>query len=341
MGMPPRGKKDALALAGARSGAFRAVLRLRRSPGPRILAYHRVFEMGDEDAFPFDPELVSATPAQFAWQMAWLRAHMEPVPLVHLLEAMEGRLALPARAVAVTFDDGHLDNYTTAFPILREHRIPATVFVSTDYVDAPRTFWFDEVAFRVRMTSRSALRLDSLGLEIALDGVASRRAAAEAVLERLKAVPEAVRLAGLEELAEATGIPHVSDTRSAPLAARHLDEMASAGIGFGSHTASHPILSRIDAAQLERELGSSREFLRRRGMADADILAYPVGGDEAYDERVIATASACGYRMGLSYTAGVTPWPPEHPFRIRRLHIERYTTRARFVAMLSVPEVFA
>ena len=46
----------------------------------------------------------------------------------------EGR-RLPGRAVVLTFDDGYLDNYVYAYPILKKHGYKGTVFVSTDFVD--------------------------------------------------------------------------------------------------------------------------------------------------------------------------------------------------------------
>jgi peptidoglycan/xylan/chitin deacetylase (PgdA/CDA1 family) len=266
---------------------------------------------------------------------------MEPVSLATMLRALDRGERLSPRAVAVTFDDGHRDNYTHAYPVLRDCGIPATVFLSTAYMDGARTFWFDEVAYRLHRAERASVALPSLGLELPLGDVRARRSAADRVLRALKGVPEAQRLEALAELAAATGIEGVRDERSAPLTWAQVAEMRAGGIAFGSHTVTHPILSRVDAGQLRHELADSRAELVGRDLGDTDILAYPVGGEEAYDERVVRAARECGYRLGLSYTPGVSPWPPEDAFRVRRLHVERYTTRARFVAMLALPEIFA
>jgi peptidoglycan/xylan/chitin deacetylase (PgdA/CDA1 family) len=335
------GKKDALAWAGASIGAFAAVLRLRRRLAPRILAYHRIWDMGTEEDFPFDPELVSATVADFEWQMRWIASHMDPVPLADLMRSLDGGHALPLRAVAVTFDDGYRDNHTHAFPVLRACGVPATVFLSTAYIDGTETFWFDQVAYRLHRTGEARVAVPSAGLELSLGDVASRRAAAARLLEVLKELPEARRLAALDELVAATGIGRIDDPRGAPLDWAQVSEMRRGGVTFGSHTVTHPILSQVDDGQLLRELAVSRAEIACRGLGEGDVLAYPVGGESAYDERTVRAARECGYRMALSYVPGTSPWPPIDPFRLRRLHVGRETTRARFCAMLTFPGVFA
>src|SRR5439155_24314364 len=77
-------------------------------------------------------------------QMAALRAHAAPVALETLLGALRGR-EVRARSVAVTFDDGYADNYTTAVPLLERHDVPATVFLTTGFVGQPREMWWDRL----------------------------------------------------------------------------------------------------------------------------------------------------------------------------------------------------
>lgn len=98
-----------------------------------ILFYHRV-----SDASP-SPWTIST--ADFEAQMAWLRARFEIISLTEVQRRMiEGN---SAPAVAITFDDGYADNSLTAIPYLINHQIPATYFVSTDFVRTGRPFPHD------------------------------------------------------------------------------------------------------------------------------------------------------------------------------------------------------
>jgi peptidoglycan/xylan/chitin deacetylase (PgdA/CDA1 family) len=337
-----RGKREALAwlLSMARVSSIVPRLRIGAAPFP-ILAYHRVFDIGVEDDFPFDPELVSASVAEFTWQMETLARRFRPLHLSAALRLLEEGKRLPKRSVAVTFDDGHADNFTHAFPVLQALRMPATIFLSSSYMGRQETFWFDALAFRLYRTARTELALETLGLQLELGDVAQRRRAAATVLAAMKEVPNAHRLAALRELADKSGVPGpLGEARSMPLSWGQVRQMRDGGVEFGSHAMSHPILSQLDDAELHAELAGSKAEIEREVGRPVETLAYPVGGENAYDARVVSVARECGYRFGLTYVRGMNSWPPEDSFRVRRLHVERYTSRARFEAMLAFPAIF-
>lgn len=338
-----KGKKDAFAWLLARLGVTQITTSLRRgsSGNLMILAYHRIFNLDDEDSFPYDPELVSASVEDFTWHMCMVHRHFRPIHLSEALRRLDEGRPLPPRVIAVTFDDGHRDNYTHAFPVLQRFGIPAMIFLSTGYMDRRKTFWFDEVAFRLYRTPRLSLELRTLDLRLALGDVAQRRRATAMVLARLKAVANRERHAALDELACASALGDLeADERSGALTWQQVQEMHCAGVEFGSHTVSHPILSRVSDRELHTELSRSKQELEQRVGQRVEILAYPVGGRAAFDDRVVCAARQCGYRLGLSYLPGVNRWPPADRYSLRRLHVERYTTRARFEAMLACPGIF-
>ena len=115
---------------------------------PVILMYHRV-------ATPrFDPWELSVSPARFREQMQAIARHRTPVgidELVHRLD--EGSAA--GTSVAVTFDDGYLDNFSEAKPVLEEYQVPATVFITTTAIDAKGDFWWEELAQMLMSTKRA------------------------------------------------------------------------------------------------------------------------------------------------------------------------------------------
>ncbi|MDH4181680.1 MAG: polysaccharide deacetylase family protein [Betaproteobacteria bacterium] len=94
-----------------------------------ILCYHR-----------FGPKSSSltVTPQAFEAQMAYLaRNGYSVVPLTRLAAFLEGREALPPKAVVITIDDGYRSTWEVAWPVLRKHGFPATVFLYTDFAGAP------------------------------------------------------------------------------------------------------------------------------------------------------------------------------------------------------------
>jgi peptidoglycan/xylan/chitin deacetylase (PgdA/CDA1 family) len=91
-----------------------------------ILCYHRVGPQTNLMIMPRET---------FAAQMEYLaRNRYNVIRLADLPDFLSGKRALPPRAVAITFDDGHVSSYQHAYPILRKHGFAATFFVYTDFL---------------------------------------------------------------------------------------------------------------------------------------------------------------------------------------------------------------
>jgi peptidoglycan/xylan/chitin deacetylase (PgdA/CDA1 family) len=74
----------------------------------------------------------SLNPGQFDSEMAWLkRQHFHSVSLQQVYNAYRYGAKLPSRPVVITFDDGHVSNYTMGYPILKKDGFKATEFVVT------------------------------------------------------------------------------------------------------------------------------------------------------------------------------------------------------------------
>src|SRR5690242_8582333 len=133
----------------------------------RILMYHRVAELKDTPTV--DSRSVSATPSAFTEQMRHLSKHYRVVSMPEVLDAVERKRDLPERSVLITFDDAYSDFADIPWPILKQFRLPATLFVPTAYPDHPElVFWWDRLyqAFdRTRRTELSDTPLGSLPLK--------------------------------------------------------------------------------------------------------------------------------------------------------------------------------
>ncbi|MEN8079062.1 polysaccharide deacetylase family protein [Clostridioides difficile] len=135
-----------------------------------ILMYHSI---SDED--PNNNLLVP--PAMFEEQMAWLEENdFTAMSMDEVLEAMEtGKV--PKRPIAITFDDGYSDNYTSAFPSLKDHGLKATFFVITDGVDDGYYMSSDMLkemqgaGMSIENHTANHLELDKLSREDAYDSI--------------------------------------------------------------------------------------------------------------------------------------------------------------------------
>ena len=338
-------KKDALAavLRGVCGIRAAAALRRRSDDELLVLAYHRVLKVPAEAEYPYDIELVSAEPEQFDWQMGWIARNFCPLPISEIADCFDRGRSLPRGAVAVTFDDGFIDNYTHAYPVLRDRGIPACVFLSTGYVGTGRPFWFEEVAHGLMTAPARSIRLEGWDGALPQAGDSStRRRDVGRVLSNLKRLPDDVRRTQVDELRRqanghsATGSAYKAEAMTWSQVA----EMSRSGIEFGSHGVSHAVLSRLSEEQLVRELGDSRRAIETATGAPVTAIAYPVGGADSIDDRVLGAARAAGFRLGFTYLTGANRMARADRMLLSRQHVERYTGRAYFQGLLALPSLF-
>lgn len=296
--------------------------------GPRarlsILIFHRVLREPD----PLFPDIPDAR--RFEQQMGWVRRWFDVLPLeVAVDRLMRGTLG--ARALAITFDDGYADNLDVAAPILRRLGLPATVFVSTGYLQGAN-MWNDRVIEAVRGCAAERLDLSGHGLDVfdLGDGPARRRVVIDELLRRIKHLPAQERAAKVDAVVSAAGTPPAGRLMLRPDALR---SFADHGITIGAHTVSHPILATLPGAQALDEIRASKMELESMVGAPVTQFAYPNGvPDQDYRAEHVAMVRECGFACAVSTAWGAASRSSD------RFQLPRFTPwdrdRLRFGARL-------
>jgi peptidoglycan/xylan/chitin deacetylase (PgdA/CDA1 family) len=298
--------------------------------------YHRVLPPDHADR-AFEQPGMYVSPATFDLHVQLLKRHFT---LVHLDEwvrrALSGE-ALPDQACAVTFDDGWRDNFEHAFPVLRRHAAPATIFLVSGMTGTNSDFWPNRLA-------RMLVRLRPAQLKGPLGGVLApllaRVTAGEgwsaenldAAVVTAKQLDERQINQSLDEMQAEVGAG--ADCR-AVLDHSEIQLMAASGlVRYGSHTRTHCRFRGEFAQQvLEDEiLGSRTEIATFAGDAFAPVFCYPNGD--------ITPAALAEVRR--HYAAAVTTCVGWHgladdPFLIRRvgMHEDVSNRASGFLARLA------
>lgn len=267
----------------------------------------------------------------FEAQLRYLRRHYA---VRHLDEALQALYSctLGSPTVAITFDDGYLNNRTVAFPVLRRLSLPATIFLNTALIGTDRRLWTFEVEDRFVAATVTRVDLSRLGLGTAdLHGRASRRHVARRVVERLKAVAPRERdreVAALErQLVPASPTPDPETRMMDWDDVTYLE--ASGLVRFGAHTTDHEILSRLSDAELEHQVGASVAAVGSHVERPSLAFAYPNGNETDFDGRTPAVLERHGIRYGLSTLEGLNS-KTTGPYVLRRVTIANDTTIADF-----------
>ena len=303
---------------------LRRSIRWLQSRGQRrglILLYHRVAETAA------DPFRICVSPAQFAGEMQVLSQAFTPMSLEEMVVAA-GSGTLPPRAVAVTFDDGYLDNLECALPILEQHQIPATFFVVTG--NPGQQFWWDRLAhavytpneLRPRLTLTIMGNLERLQVQ---DNPAGRRRLVLQLHRLLLPVAEAEREAVLADLHAWAGSEQCADAETRLMSDAELLTIAASGcVTIGAHTMTHPRLSTLSVEQQRDELRQSKSHLESIIQAPVTSFSYPFGMPEDFTDETLRLVKQEGYQSACTNLVGVVTAGSDH-FQLPRYWIGNWS----------------
>jgi peptidoglycan/xylan/chitin deacetylase (PgdA/CDA1 family) len=313
------GKRELLARGLYWSGISFLLSQLPARDSLLVLNYHRI---GDSDDDLFDPGVFSATADQFNDQISYLKSHDLLVTLDEALAFIEGTRKEKNRSrVLITFDDGYLDNYKTAYPILRSHGVQGVFFLTTSMVGTNQIPWWDHIAYLVKTAHRRRFLLHyPAQLMVNLDK--------GGLVESLRAILGLYKQPGnsdparfIQELKEETRGDEPPTTLRRFLNWDEAREMSGGGMAMGSHTNSHTVLSQLEPERQREELSKSRAILKEQLGVEADVLAYPVGGRTSFTEQTQTLAHEAGYRAAFSFYGGTNLPGNTSRYDVRRIGI--------------------
>jgi peptidoglycan/xylan/chitin deacetylase (PgdA/CDA1 family) len=258
--------------------------------------YHRISEDGT------DSQSLCVPPSEFAEQMRALKSRgYEVLNLEQVGAAVRGG-TLPARFLALTFDDGYVDNLTCAAPILAEHSLPATFFIVTETLVGAKEFWWDTLHRALLSAhtppSRLAISIRGTRLELPTATDDERQVARNRVRSECYGLGREARDELILQLMQWSGLDSApcSDGRAMTSAEiRKLDEIP--GMRVGSHTHSHLLLISQSYDVQMRELRESRSILEALLGHTVTTLCYPYGGA---GPSTVRAAHETGYQVAVA-----------------------------------------
>ena len=205
-----------------------------------VLTYHSILD----DAKNKD---ITVSIKNFKNQIFYLNENYKIVSIDKIIEIVNKINLIDKNYAAITFDDGYKDNYIYVYPFLKENKLPATIFIITDFI-GQNDEWLDR---------------------------------------------------------------------------KEIYEMSKGGINFGSHTASHAILSKIDLKLAYREIFISKEKLERILNKKINHFAYPKGKKKQYNKQIKNLLIDLGYRAAFTMENGEVN-TGDDIFELNRIGIRNY-----------------
>lgn len=237
-------------------------------------------------------------------------------------EVLAGERTPPEDGVVLTFDDALVDHHEWVLPELQRRNLWGVFFVPTAPVLDGRRLAVHRVHALVASYPGDELLsalLELLRADEALSVPRSSDASAYAGRDTAASVRRFKQLLnwelpydrlpdvldGLEARFPETGLDRADDLYLVP---EQLRELSAAGMVIGAHSVSHPVLSRLSAAEQREEVRASRRRLAEHLDADVDLFAYPYGGAETYTATTTQAVADAGFDAAFTTESGrVTP----------------------------------
>jgi len=288
-----------------------------------ILTYHSISAGNYGDSF------LSISPANFEKQIRYLTKRYKVVPLEKLIRYMRFQHPVPDDYIAITFDDGYRDNYLNAYPVLKKYKAPATIFLATGFIGTDKLFWWDRVAGIARIMAQKnpsikfpediyPRKIKDALLKISSGYISSHSKASSLLSVLLKEISEDNKNLILDDLEkQLSPLPEDSRDRPYPLTWDEVKEMSGNGIEFGSHTVTHPILTKIENDRAGHEISHSKEEIEKIIGKKVLHFSYPNGEKSDFNENIKQFIKDNNYISACTTINGTTG-PHEDVFSLKR-----------------------
>ncbi len=302
-----------------------------------VLLYHRVNRLEP------DPWNLSVTPENFVEQLKVLRAFTDVQPLSRTLACVSQDGHCYRALSSITFDDGYADNLELALPMLEAEGLPATIFVSSGYLDSRRELWSDALdrifLQPLRLPSALELRVDGHMLRVDFSGCESysrhpawdwddddvtiRHTAYRTLFQAIRP------LSSFDQKEIIHNLEHWSQSHNSRPERRFLttEEVrtlaASRLIEIGAHTVTHPVLSTLSIKSQQVEIAQSKRTLEEICGRPVNAFAYPNGGAADYTQKTVSLVREAGFHHACSAFGGLLT-PTIDRYQIPRMMVRNW-----------------
>lgn len=233
------------------------------------------------------PSLV-ISPKNFEKQIKYLSKSYNIISMHDLTNHIKKKIPFPSNSVIITFDDGLKNNFINAFPILQKYNIKATVFLITDYIDTLKISWSNKLVYILKKIGISEFIKEFKNKFPAYSNLIEK-IGQKNIIEQISfllryKVDDNIRKKFIQSLYNKFKIKiNKEKIKDLYLSWEEIKKMDDAGISFGSHTSTHPVLSLSDYEKAKKEIVNSKKNIEVKLDKEINLFAYPYGNKDDFD----------------------------------------------------------
>lgn len=287
---------------------------------------------------------ISVSPQNFEAHLQLLKKMGNVVTLPQLSDDINAK-RLKKNSIAITFDDGYIDNFTTAKPLLEKYGLPATFFISTGNTETNKEFWWDEleqiILFTAHLPSQFHMMINEtliiydlksemlLSEQLAEQHIkwkactqtspTTRAGLFYDIWQHLKPLPCLNQQQYLQEIRAWAGVNASTRANYRCMQTAELQQLSANNLfTIGAHTVTHPALAHHTASFQKEELITNKNFLKQITGKPIDFLAYPYGN---YSETTISITKDLHFKTAFT-TEEKTIKKNNHQFSLGRWQVK-------------------
>jgi peptidoglycan/xylan/chitin deacetylase (PgdA/CDA1 family) len=304
-----------------------------------ILMYHRIANPVN------DPWQLAVDAKNFEEHLKILKRDYNVQPLPKIIEELQQK-KIKRKCVAITFDDGYIDNYSTAKPLLEKYNLPATFFITSKNIDSKDEFWWDELgkillqsptlppslslqingnSFYYDLTPESVLTKelqDKHSNFVAYKPETLRSSLYYKLWELFSPMPAKEQLQLMKQLREWAGVSESSREEYVCMSSYQAEDMSSDNLfTIGGHTMSHLLLSSHEKEIQYKEILMNKIYLENITGKKINLFAYPSGN---YNDSTIEVLKQVHFKAAFTTNAKPVKTRSD-PFTLGRFQVNNWS----------------
>ena len=287
---------------------IKVLTKIRKQHPCIILNYHRIVD--DSSRYLSKGPVVHHHLKHLQKEIPYLKKIYRILSMDEVVYRMNSGLGFKKPSVAITFDDGYLDNYTLAYPVLKKHGVPVTIYLATSFIGTLERTWTDQIELALLETKKDRFILPELlsNEKLRIRTKEEREQVNIKVAEALKVGPDEERKELMRNLFK---ILELDDTCRSNLKSRmmlnwgEVQKMAQNDITIGAHSHTHPILSRMPFQEAKEDIFISKKVIEKNLGIKAKHFAFPNGREEDFTEELRDYCRQIGFESVSSVVYGM------------------------------------
>lgn len=282
---------------------------------PRVFFYHSFTNNAFDDSKVFNET--------FRWQLEQLSNRWHVLSFGDYLKLIKNEQKVPKYTVVLTIDDGYLDFFTFAYPLLKEFKMRATLFVTVRFISGRYWLWHDILKYILIRSKKSFIELtfNKQIIKINLSDDKNIKEKWNKISNFCITLEDNIKWQFIEYLIKETGVALPINPPYPYNAVNfdQLEEMSKNGVEIGAHTMTHPILSQVKDKDLSYEIRYSKKVLEEKLKINIISFCYPNGMPQDISEKAVLEVKRTNY-LGSCVTSPYIKRQID-PYKIPRLGI--------------------